>query len=78
MIGSVYAWSVFTKPIATQTGWSIKEVTFAFSLAIFFLGMSAAFMGRAVEKYGPTITGTVSALLFGLGVISTGFAISSH
>ncbi|MCF1783782.1 OFA family MFS transporter [Lactobacillus mulieris] len=78
MIGSVYAWSVFTKPIAAETGWSIKAVTFAFSLAIFFLGMSAAFMGRLVEKYGPTVTGTVSAILFGLGVMLTGVAIGTH
>lgn len=78
MIGSVYAWSVFTKPIAAETGWSIKVVTFAFSLAIFFLGMSAAFMGRLVEKYGPTVTGTVSAILFGLGVMLTGVAIGAH
>lgn len=78
MIGSVYAWSVFTKPIAAETGWSIKAVTFAFSLAIFFLGMSAAFMGRLVEKYGPTVTGTVSAILFGLGVMLTGVAIGAH
>ncbi len=78
MIGSVYAWSVFTKPISAETGWSIKAVTFAFSLAIFFLGMSAAFMGRLVEKYGPTVTGTVSAILFGLGVMLTGVAIGAH
>lgn len=37
MIGSVYAWSVYTKPIAAQTGWSESSVAFAFSLAISFL-----------------------------------------
>ena len=31
MIGSVYAWSVYTKPIAAQTGWSESSVAFAFS-----------------------------------------------
>ena len=36
MIGGVYAWSVFTKPIAHQTGWQEASVSFAFSLAIFF------------------------------------------
>lgn len=28
MIGSVYAWSVYTKPIAAQTGWSESSVAF--------------------------------------------------
>ena len=75
MIGSVYAWSVYAKPIASQTSWSESAISFAFSLAIFFLGMSAAFMGRLVERFGPTVTGTISALLFGTGIILTGVSI---
>ena len=50
MIGSVYAWSVFSKPIIAQTHWSEASVSFAFSLAIFCLGMSAAFMGRPLKS----------------------------
>ncbi|MFQ7322440.1 MAG: OFA family MFS transporter, partial [Lactobacillus delbrueckii] len=78
MIGSVYAWSVYTKPIVAQTGWSESSVAFAFSLAILFLGMSAAFMGRLVEKFGPTLTGTVSAILYGIGIALTGLAVQSQ
>lgn len=75
MIGSVYAWSVFTGPIAKQTGWALPSVTVAFSIAIFFLGMSAAFMGRLVERFGPRLTGTVAALLYGSGILLTGLAV---
>lgn len=75
MIGSVYAWSVFTGPIAKQTGWALSSVTVAFSIAIFFLGMSAAFMGRMVERFGPRLTGTVAALLYGSGILLTGLAV---
>ncbi|GFZ27136.1 L-lactate MFS transporter [Lactobacillus corticis] len=78
MIGSVYAWSVFSKPIMAATSWSESQISFAFSLAIFCLGMSAAFMGRIVEKYGPTTTGTNSAILFGIGIAGTGLAIHSN
>lgn len=78
MIGGVYAWSVFTKPIAQQTGWKEASVSFAFSLAIFFLGMSAAFMGRLVEKFGPSTTGTISSILYGSGIALTGLAIQVH
>lgn len=77
MIGSVYAWSVFSVPIASQTNWSESSISFAFSLAIFFLGMSAAFMGRAVERFGPTVTGTISGICYGLGTILTGVAIQT-
>lgn len=75
MIGSVYAWSVFTGPIAKQTGWALSSVTVAFSIAIFFLGMSAAFMGRLVERFGPRLTETVAALLYGSGILLTGLAV---
>lgn len=75
MIGSVYAWSVFTGPIAKQTGWALSSVTVAFSIAILFLGMSAAFMGRLVERFGPRLTGTVAALLYGSGILLTGLAV---
>ncbi|KMO57347.1 L-lactate MFS transporter [Lacticaseibacillus rhamnosus] len=78
MIGSVYAWSVFTGPIAKQTGWTLSAVTIAFSIAIFFLGMSAAFMGRLVERFGPRLTGTVAALLYGSGILLTGLAVQIH
>ncbi len=78
MIGSVYAWSVYSSPIIKETGWSESAVSFAFSIAIFFLGMSAAFMGHAVEKFGPRVTGSVSALCYGSGMLITGFAIHSH
>lgn len=75
MLGSTYAWSVYRNPIMEETGWSAPSVAFAFSLAIFFLGLSAAFMGRLVEKFGPRVTGTISAVLYALGNILTGVAI---
>lgn len=49
-IGSVYAWSVLTKPIMAQMGFSLQETTWTFSIAILFLGLSAGFLGTFVEK----------------------------
>lgn len=78
MIGSVYAWSVFSSPIQTMTGWSETSIAFAFSLAIFFLGMSAAFMGRLVEQYGPRLTGTIAGICYGTGTVLVGLAIHTQ
>jgi len=36
-----------------QFGWEDTAVAMVFSIAIFFLGLSAAFAGRFVKKYGP-------------------------
>jgi len=74
-IGSAYAWSVYTKPLVNTFGWSLKEVQFTFSLAMIFLGLSAAFLGRYVEKYGPRKAGSFAAVFFGVGLIGSGVAI---
>lgn len=76
MLGSTYAWSVYRNPIIKETGWDQSSVAFAFSLAIFFLGISAAFMGKLVEKFGPRLIGSVSAILYATGNIVTGLAVA--
>ena len=74
-IGSVYAWSVYVNPIQAAMKWSLTDVTITFSIAIFFLGLSAALMGKFVEAKGPRVAATLAAVLFGLGTIGSGVAI---
>ncbi|MFA9374413.1 L-lactate MFS transporter [Poseidonibacter sp.] len=74
-IGSVYAWSVYVKPIQEHMSWTLTDVTIAFSIAIFFLGLSAALMGKFVEKNGPRVSAILAASLFGLGTAGSGLAI---
>ena len=47
-IGTVYCWSVFKQLIADRLHASPASVDWGFSLAIFFLGMSAAFAGKGL------------------------------
>lgn len=75
-IGSVYAWSNFTNPLIEEFGWTAKQVQFTFSLAILFLGLSAAFLGHFVEKYGPKKAGLLASIFFGAGIIGAGFAVN--
>ncbi len=74
-IGSVYAWSVYVKPIQSTMNWTLTDVTITFSVAIFFLGLSAALMGKFVERKGPRVAATLAAVLFGLGTVGSGLAI---
>ena len=48
-IGTVYCWSLLKADIAEYIGRTNNQVEWAFSLAIFFLGMSAAFAGGIQE-----------------------------
>lgn len=77
-IGSVYAWSVLTKPIMQAMGFTLQETTWTFSIAILFLGLSAGFLGSYVEKHGPRRSGLVSTIFFGIGMLGTAFALSQH
>ncbi len=73
-IGSVYAWSLFVKPIADALGAPQSRVQIAFSLAIFFLGMSAAFGGPFVEK-NVRRSSLLSCVFFVSGLLATALAV---
>ena len=77
-IGAVYAWSVLTQPVMKALNASLQDVQWAFSLAIFFLGMSAAFLGGLVERLGPKKSGMLCGVCYGVGMIGSGFAISQN
>ncbi|WP_166244153.1 L-lactate MFS transporter [Paenibacillus turpanensis] len=74
-IGSAYAYSVFKHPLEEKLGWSGTQVAFAFTIAIFFLGMSAAVFGRFVEKLGPRKSAFAAAVLFAAGLAGAGWAV---
>lgn len=75
-IGSIYAYSVWIKPIELLNGWDAHQLKFAFSLAICFLGLTAAFMGKFVHRVGPRKAGLLGALFFGIGLAGAGLANS--
>ncbi len=70
-IGTVYCWSIFSQEIAEYIGFSKGAVEWAFSFAIFFLGMSAAFLGNVVEK-DIHKSSLIAAICFSLGMAGTG------
>ncbi|OIJ15756.1 MFS transporter [Anaerobacillus arseniciselenatis] len=75
-IGSAYAYSVFQNPLSEKLGWESTQVTLAFTIAIFILGISAASFGQFVEKNGPRKSALLAAILFASGIIGSGVAVS--
>ena len=73
-IGCVYCWTLFKEDILQYTGFSKSTVEWCFSLAIFFLGMSAAFGGRIVEKDVKRST-LITFILVTAGWAATGLGI---
>jgi OFA family oxalate/formate antiporter-like MFS transporter len=73
-VGQIYAFTIFSDPIAKRIGVSQPRVQFAFSLGIFFLGMGAAFFGKIVEK-NIRLSGFVGLCLFLSGLLVTALGV---
>ncbi|ATG90412.1 OFA family MFS transporter [Methylomonas koyamae] len=85
-IGQAYAFSVFNDPLtriigigaSTADDWKLTELGWIFSLAIVFLGLSAAFGGKWLEKVGPRLTMFVAACCFGGGFLIAALGVKLH
>ena len=74
-LGSVYAWSIFTKPLCETFGWSKMQVSWVFSLAVAGLGLSAAYTGPKVSKLGARKLMFRSAAFFAGGYLISALAL---
>jgi len=77
VLGSIYSWSYFQKPLMIFAGWNNQQVALIFSLAICFLGLSAAMGGILLPRFGPRKLAVAGALLYALGWAISGFALES-
>jgi OFA family oxalate/formate antiporter-like MFS transporter len=75
-LGAVYAWSVFRTPLTTAFHWSIPEVTLAFTIAIFTLGIASFVGGLWMRTAGPRVVAMTGGALYGLGVFLA--SLSNH
>ena len=80
-VGQIYAFTNFSTEIARHLDAANveavqKQVQFAFSLGIFFLGMGAAFFGKIVEK-NIRLSTIIGTTLFLSGLCVTGYGITA-
>ena len=85
-IGQAYAFSVFKLPLTKVIGisqsapgdWKQTQLAWIFTIAIVFLGLSAAVFGRWLEHAGPRKSGVVAACCWGLGFFISALGVSLH
>ena len=85
-IGQAYAFSVFKLPLTKVLGvsqsvpgdWSQPELAWTFTLAIVFLGLSAAVFGRWLERAGPRKSGVVAAGCWSVGFLISAIGVRTH
>ncbi len=76
VLGSIYAWSFFQKPIVAEYGWSNSGVAWVFSTSIVFLGLAAAWGGINLPKYGPKKLAMIGSILWGVCFLIGSLALS--
>lgn len=76
VLGTVYAWSFFQKPIMLEYGWTNVQTMWIFSIAILFLGLSAAVGGMILPKLGPRKLAATGAILYSIGYLISAYAMS--
>ena len=81
-IGQAYAFSVFNLPLSRLLGsaedWRLSTIGWVFSVAIVFLGLSAAVFGRWVERVGPRKAMFASAVCFCGGFLVGAAGVATH
>jgi MFS family permease len=85
-IGQAYAFSVFNLPMTKLIGigqsapddWKLTDLGWIFSIAIVFLGLSAAVMGRWVEEGGPRRAMFTAGLCWAGGFFVSAIGVSIH
>jgi MFS family permease len=71
-LGTAYSWSSFTQPLIASFNWSNQVTTWAFAIAIFFLGLGAVIGGRWQDAVGPRTVTMTGVIVWGLGNVLAG------
>ncbi|MGE0242196.1 MAG: MFS transporter, partial [Parvibaculaceae bacterium] len=75
-LGTVYAWSYFQPLLVEQFRWSNTDTSWAFSLNICCLGLSAAWGGINLARIGPRKLAVIGGVLFAAGYALAALALA--
>lgn len=75
-IGSIYAYSKWIEPLSKGLNWDAHDTKTGFSLAICFLGLTAAFMGKLAQKIGPAKSGIIATVFMTIGLLGSALAVN--
>lgn len=74
LLGLLYAWSVFKKALVTEWGWNDVTASLPFTVSAAIFAFMMIFAGRAQDQYGPRKIALLGGILFGVGLLASGFA----
>ena len=69
--GVRFSFGVLVKPLAAEFGWERGAITFAYTLNMLVFGFGQMMAGRLLDRYGPRLLFSVSALVASAGLFLT-------
>lgn len=68
-LGVLYAWSIISKQISKEWGWSETQTALPYSVAIALFAFTMVPAGRLQDKWGPRFVATLGGIFCGAGFI---------
>ncbi|SHH37102.1 L-lactate MFS transporter [Ferrimonas marina] len=75
-MGVLYAWSVFSKALVSEMGWSNADAGLPYTVAIVVFAASLLVSGILQDRMGPRRMVILGSTMVGLGLIASSFATS--
>lgn len=76
-LGILYTWSVISKGIPAEWGWTETQKSLPYAIACLVFSVVMVPAGRMQDRIGPRIVATVGGLLVGIGMILASYTTSA-
>lgn len=76
ILGTVYAFSVFVRPLETEFGWDRTTTQWAFSAALATFALMMIPAGKLQDRIGPRIVASIGGVLLGLSFLLGALIVS--
>lgn len=77
-LGILYTWSVISKEVPADWGWSEADRSWPYSIACLVFSLIMVPAGRLQDRIGPRIVATAGGILVGVGMVLASLSGSSH
>ena len=75
-LGILYTWSVISKGIPEDWGWSEADKSWPYAIACLIFSLIMVPAGRMQDKMGPRLVATIGGILVGAGMVLASFTTS--
>jgi MFS family permease len=76
IIGILYIWSIISKALVNDLGWTSKQASLPYTFVTVTFVIAMAIFGKLQDTKGPRITATIASIMMGCGIILSGVFVS--